>query len=123
MAINSATVTSKVVQIKAPNGTLFDVDSVVYTAANGQATFKFARTFTTSDNGTWDVLTSTSDRVLDQAGNAVVGGTKLGSFTVNIPAVVGDTTSPVATLVSVSPSSITAAGNTTIDIVVSFTDP
>jgi hypothetical protein len=121
MAINSATVTSKVVRIKSPTGGYFDADSVVYTNSNGQATFKFSRTFTNSDNGTWSVYTSETDKVLDSAGNGVVGAVKLGDFTVNIPAAT-DTTAPTATLVSITPTSITTAGNVEVSIIVSFAD-
>jgi hypothetical protein len=122
MAISAASVTSKVVKIKSPNGTFSDVDSVVYTAATGQATFRFSRSFTSSDNGIWEVYTSDTDKVLDAAGNAVAGNTKLGSFTVNIPAPSGDSVPPTVTLVSISPTSITTAGNVEISIVVTFAD-
>jgi len=121
MAISASSVTSKVIRIKSPAGTFYDVDSVVYTASSGQATFKFSRTFSSGDNGTWGAYTSSTNKVLDSAGNAVIADTKLGEFTVNIPTT-ADATAPTATLVSITPTSITTAGNVEISIVVSFAD-
>ncbi|MGL4631632.1 MAG: hypothetical protein ACRCVT_10540, partial [Leadbetterella sp.] len=86
------------------------------------ATYKFSRTWTSSDTGTWSAYTSTTEKVLDGAGNAVTGGTLIGTFTVNIPAPSGDTTPPTITLVSITPTTITTAGNQEIEIKVTFGD-
>jgi hypothetical protein len=121
MAISAASVTSRVIKIKSPSGTYYEASSVVYTSSSGQATFKFSRTFSSSDNGTWPAYTSDTNKVLDAAGNAVVADAKLGDFTVNIPTT-ADATAPTATLVSITPTAITTAGNVDVSIVVSFAD-
>jgi hypothetical protein len=121
MGINAATVTAKVLQIRSTAGKVYELDSVVYVAANGEATFTFAHTFSAEDNGIWDILTSTTDRVLNDKGVALAAGVKVGTLRVEIPVSTG-TTAPSIKLVSVTPSAIVTAGSEKVSIVVALTD-
>jgi hypothetical protein len=81
MSINPSSVTPKAIRLKSPSGVFFEVDSVAYFAANGEALFKFEKPYQAlSDGGLWEIYSAIDNRISDLASNFVVANQRIGEF-------------------------------------------
>ena len=122
MALVAATITRRVVEITSPSGQKYIADAVIYTISDQIAEFEINRSWTPADNGDWRIDSSNTDKVFNTGNKSNVGGALIGTFNVNIPAPAAGTLTPTFTLVSITPSSITTAGNQPVKIRIRITE-
>ena len=121
MTINAGSVAAGNVELVGPQSQRLPVTFVSFDPASGNAVYTYQKNWNYLDTGTWSFVSTAAMPVLDDVGNPVATGTPLGDLVVNI-STPADTTPPLASPVSVSPTPITTAGAQTVTLTVQYTD-
>lgn len=121
MAMDYTSVGASNFEVTGPQGQKPAVEFVSVNPTTGDAEYRIIQNFGHVDNGPWQWVASTTAQAVDLAGNKVQGGQSAGSFNVNIP-IPTDTTPPVWTTTSVTPTDITTSGQHTVTLSGTYSD-